>query len=196
MGTTALTIVFAVLGAAVIALGIMVYLLWREVGEMRIESGTARSVAEALRDGRDEDAVRELMEYLEGAHERMAGLAEHARATDETLERFRERAKSTLQRVGAVRFDASEEVSGGLSCALAVLDAHGNGFLVTTLYDLSHSRTFVRAVDDGKTDRELLPEEAEALDAALNPATGRPQRAETPEEPTQEPEPAEEPGHG
>jgi hypothetical protein len=163
---------------------------------MRVEPGTARSVADALRDGRDEEAVRELLEYLEGAHGRIEALSKHARELDQALQRFNDRGKGHLQRVGVVRFDASSEVSGGLSCALCVLDAHSNGFLITTLYDLSHSRTFVRAVRNGKTDRELLPEEADALDAALSPATARPQPAAEREERAetrQAPEESEEP---
>jgi hypothetical protein len=78
-----------------------------------------------------------------------------------------------------VRFDASDEVSGGLSCALCVLDAHNNGFLVTNLYDLSHSRTFVRAVRAGRTQRELLPEEGEALEAAMQAEPVRTQPTES-----------------
>lgn len=167
MTTTALTITVGVLAALVIALGVALYLLWREVSGMRIESGTARSVAAALRDGRDEEAVRELLDYLEGAHGRMEALSEHARALDEALEHISARLRGHLQRVGVHRFDASEDVSGKLSCALCVLDAHNTGFLVTTLYDLNRSRTFVRAVREGRTDRELLPEEAEALKAAM-----------------------------
>lgn len=173
MSTTALTIVVGILTALVIALGVAVHLLRREVHGMRIESGTARSVADALRDGRDEEAVRELLEYLEGAHGRMEALSQHARGLDEALGRFRERARGHLQRVGVVRFDASDDVSGNLSCALCVLDGLNHGFLITTLYDLSRSRTFVRAVRDGKTDRELLPEEAKALKAALSAPAGR-----------------------
>lgn len=191
MTTTALIIAVAVLAALVIALGVAVYLLRREVVGMRIESATAQAVADSLRDGRDEEAVRELLEYLEGAHSRIEALSRHARDLDETLQRFHERSKSHLQRLGIVRFDASEEVSGGLSCALCVLDAHNDGFLITTLYDISRSsrsRTFVRAVRNGKTDRELLPEEARALEAAMAAGPARPAR-ETPPARPQQPEP-------
>ena len=199
MTTTALTITVAVLAAVVIALAVMLYLLRREVHSMRIESSTARAVADSLRDGRDEEAVRELLAYLEGAHTRIERLSEHARALDETLQRFNERSKSHLQRTGLVRFDASDDVSAGLSCALCVLDAHNNGFLITALYDLNRSRTFVRAVTGGKTARELLPEEAEALQAAMAATPTRPERQpghtraiEAPAEPAPaEPAPAE-----
>jgi hypothetical protein len=187
MTTTALTIAVAVLAALVIALAVVVYALRREVIDMRIESGTARAVADALRDGRDEEAVRELLHYLEGAHGRIEALSKHARELDEALQRFHERSKRHLQRVGVVRFDASDEVSGGLSCALCALDAHSHGFLITTLYDLSRSRTFVRAIRNGSADRELLPEEAEALQAALSGASAAPPKeaaAEVEEEPS------------
>lgn len=167
MTTTALTIAFGVLAALVIALTIAIEMLWREQRRMRFDSPAARAVAAALRDGRSEDAIGELLGYLEAVHQRMESLAEHARGIDEALEGFRDRSRSHLQRIGVVRFDASESVSGRLSCALCVLDAHSNGFLVTTLYDLERSRTFVRAVRGGGTDRELLDEEAQALHMAL-----------------------------
>ncbi|MFO8082678.1 MAG: DUF4446 family protein [Armatimonadota bacterium] len=192
MSVTALTVIVAVLGAIVIALAVAFFLLRREVVEMRVGSATARSVADALRDGRDEEAVRELLAYLEGAHARIEALSDHARALDETLQRFNERSKSHLQRIGVVRFDASDDVSAGLSCALCVLDAHNAGFLVTTLYDLNRSRTFVRAVRNGRTDRELLPEEAEALEAAkaATPARPAPPPRDTQAIPAAPPEPA------
>ena len=198
MTTTALTLTVGILGVLVIALGVILGLLWRTVRGMRVESGTARSVADALRDGRDEDAVRELLDYLESVHGRMEVLSQHARALDEALERMAERSRGNLQRVGVYRFDASDDVSGKLSCALCVLDAHNTGFLITTLYDLSRSRTFVRAVRDGKTDRELLPEEAEALKAAMavpavRPAPATPPATATPAAPEPVAEVPEEP---
>ncbi|HCA47924.1 MAG TPA: hypothetical protein DEP45_11415, partial [Armatimonadetes bacterium] len=101
-----------------------------------------------------------------------------------------ERAQVHLQRVGILRFDAADDVSGKLSCALCVLDAHNNGFLITTLYDLNRSRTFVRAVREAKTDRELLPEEADALKSAMAQPIVRPARHARPApEPEPEPEP-------
>ncbi|MGC9318066.1 MAG: DUF4446 family protein, partial [Armatimonadota bacterium] len=146
MSTTALTIALAVLAALVIALTVAIAVLRREQRRMRYDSPSAEAVAAALRDGRSEEAIGELLGYLEAAHQRMEALAQHARDIDEALRAFRDRSRSHLQRLGVVRFDASESVSGRLSCALCVLDAHGDGFLVTTLYDLERSRTFVRGV--------------------------------------------------
>ncbi len=168
MATGVLIAALATLGALIVALGVAVWLLWREQQRMRFESGTARAVAEALRDGRDEDAIGELLGYLEAVHKHVERLAAHAREIDEAMERFRGRARSHLQRIGVVRFDASESVSGRLSCALCVLDGRGDGFLVTTLYDLERSRTFVHGVRGGRTERELLQPEREALEAATS----------------------------
>ncbi len=167
MSLIALTITVAVLAVLVIVLGIVVYLLHREQRRMRIADPTARRVAEALRRGDDAQAITELLDYLEGINGRVHALAEHARALDTALAEFRDRAHAHLQRIGVVRFDASDSVSGKLSCALAILDAYNHGFLITTLYDLERSRTFVRGIRAGKADRELLDEEREALQMAM-----------------------------
>ncbi len=167
MTTTGLTIALAVLAALVVGLGIAVKMLYREQRRMRIADPTARKVADALRRGQDEQALGELLGYLEEVNGRVQALAEHARALDATLAEFRDRARAHLQRIGVVRFDASESVSGRLSCALAILDAHNNGFVITTLYDLERSRTFLRAVRAGRTEKEPLEEERRAIEMAL-----------------------------
>lgn len=167
MSATALTIAVGVLAALVIALAVAVYLLHREQRRMRITDPTARAVADALRSGEDERAVAELLGYLESVNGRVHSLAEHARALDAALAEYRDRAHAHLQRIGVVRFDASDSVSGRLSCALAILDAYNHGFLITTLYDLERSRVFVRGIRAGKADRELLDEEAQALAMAM-----------------------------
>ncbi len=167
MTTTALTIAVAVLAALVIGLGIAVAMLHREQRRMRIADPTARKVADALRAGDDEAALGELLGYLEQVNGRVQALAEHARALDAALAEFRDRSRTHLQRIGVVRFDASDSVSGRLSCALAILDAHDNGFVITTLYDLERSRTFLRGVKAGRTDREPLAEERRAIEMAV-----------------------------
>lgn len=167
MSATALTIAVVVLAALVIALAVAVYLLHREQRRMRIAEPTARAVADALRSGEDERAIAELLGYLEGVNGRVHSLSEHGRALDAALAEYRDRAHAHLQRIGVVRFDASDSVSGRLSCALAILDAYNHGFLITTLYDLERSRVFVRGIRAGKADRELLDEEAQALAMAM-----------------------------
>lgn len=167
MTTTALTVAFAVLAALVVALCVAVWMLWRGHRAMRFEDATAASVADALRDGRDEEAIAELLEYLQRLNERANRLGEHARELDRAASQMRERMKSHLQRIGVVRFDASDDVSGRLSCALCILDANDTGFLITTLYDRERSRTFIRAVRAGRCERELLDPERQALEMAM-----------------------------
>lgn len=171
MSATALTIAVAALAALTIALAIALVLLYREQRRMRFDDPTARAVAEALRAGDDEAALAELLGYLERLTERVNAQAAHLRELDEALTTFRRQSRAHLQRIGLVRFDASESVSGQLSRALCVLDAEDNGFLITTLYDLEHSRTFVRPVTAGRTDKALLDEEREALTLAQHAGT-------------------------
>ena len=195
MSLNAFAAIVWVLVGLVIALGVALYFVWRELRSMRIRDGAARAVADALRDGRDEEAVRELLSYLESAHGRLEALSQHARALDQAIERINERSQIFLQRVGILRFDAADDVSGKLSCALCVIDAHNNGFLIPTLSALDRSRAFVRSVREGKTDRELLPEEGEALKSAIaQPVVRAARHARPAPEPARaqppEPEPA------
>ncbi len=166
MSTTALTVAFIVMALLLIGLALAVVLLYRQLSDLRFDSPTASKVAEALCDGRDQDALRQLLEYFEAEHARVSGLADHAREVDSSIADLRRRARGHLQRMALVRFDASEEVSGRLSCAMCVLDAASNGFLVTTLYDLERSRTFVREIKQGRPDRELLEAERRAIEMA------------------------------
>jgi len=124
-------------------------------GDSPIERLTA-----ALQAGDEEAAARELVDYLGAVHERLGQLGAEVAA-------LRERAERPLQRLGMVHFDAADDIAGHMSCALAVLDGDRNGFLITSLYTRERSRTFVRRVAAGKTQHELLPEEAEALAQAL-----------------------------
>jgi len=101
--------------------------------------------------------------YGDGGGGPQAEMLEVARRVAD-LERRQQRA---LSRRALVRFDNDAEVSGKLSFALALLDEKGHGFVLTSLYNLQGNRLFLRPVRGGQVERELLPEEAQALQKAL-----------------------------
>jgi len=148
-----------VLALAALVVGIVALLRSRREEPVAGGSPLERMTA-ALQAGDGEAAARELVDYLGAVHERMGRLEGEAVA-------LREHTVRPLQKIGAVHFDAADDIAGRMSCALAVLDAANSGFLLTSLYTRERSRTFVRRVAAGKTEHELLPEEAEALAQAL-----------------------------
>ncbi len=73
----------------------------------------------------------------------------------------------TVQRVGLVRYDAFGDMGGKLSFVLALLDAGGNGVLVTTICGRQETRTYAKGIRGGKAAVVLTEEEQQAISEAL-----------------------------
>jgi uncharacterized protein DUF4446 len=66
-----------------------------------------------------------------------------------------------------VRYDAYQELSGHQSTSLALLDAAGNGVVLSCLAGRDAARLYCKQVQGGRGERELSPEEDEAIRVAL-----------------------------
>jgi hypothetical protein len=108
-------------------------------------------------------------------HANLEKVATLARGVDELasrsamLERVQRRA---IQRVGLVRFNPFEDTGGNQSFALALLDQHGDGVVVSSLHARALTRVYGKAIANGKAEAALSDEEAEALRQALASGTG------------------------
>lgn len=68
-----------------------------------------------------------------------------------------------IQGVGVVRFNAFADTGSDLSFAIALLDAHHNGVVLSSLYARSESRIYAKPVQNGKSTYALSDEEKEAI---------------------------------
>jgi hypothetical protein len=80
--------------------------------------------------------------------------------------------RRALQRTGLVRFNPFEDTGGNQSFALAVLDAQGNGLIVTSLHSRSGTRVYGKPITAGRGEAALSQEESEALRLALASGAG------------------------
>jgi hypothetical protein len=69
-----------------------------------------------------------------------------------------------------VRYDAYGELSGRQSSSLALLDAHGDGVVLSCITHRDTARLYCKHVIGGRGEHELSPEEDEAIATALSPA--------------------------
>ena len=74
--------------------------------------------------------------------------------------------QTAIQRVGLVRFNPFEEVGGDQSFAIAMLDQHGNGFVLSSLHNRNETRVYAKPIEGGQPRYTLSDEEAEALSQA------------------------------
>jgi len=76
--------------------------------------------------------------------------------------------EKTIQKIGVIRFDPFNEMSGKQSFVVAVLDDKNNGFIISSLFVKEGNRVFAKSVKAGKSDYILSNEEIEAIDKAIN----------------------------
>jgi Protein of unknown function (DUF4446) len=86
-----------------------------------------------------------------------------------------------LRDVAVVRYDALREMSGHLSFSLALLNAMGDGVVLSSINGRAETRTYAKPIVAGHGDQELSPEEAQAVHSArlgtgLSPAVPAPAR--------------------
>lgn len=80
--------------------------------------------------------------------------------------RLKQEAADTLRHLAVVRYDAFDEMGGRLSWSLALLDDRGDGVVLTSIHGRSEARTYAKSVAGWRSEQELSPEEAEAVERA------------------------------
>jgi hypothetical protein len=71
--------------------------------------------------------------------------------------------RRSFQRVGLVRYNPFEETGGNQSFALALLDAAGDGWVLSSLHARSGTRVYAKAITASRSDAGLSAEETAAI---------------------------------
>ena len=72
-----------------------------------------------------------------------------------------------LRDIAIVRYDALNEMSGQLSFSLALLNATGDGVVLSSINGRAETRTYAKPVVAGQGGQELSPEESRAVQSAV-----------------------------
>jgi hypothetical protein len=154
-------IIFA-LGIVVIGLLVIVLVLIRRVSKLdgRIANLTA---------GGDGTSLESTLEAHIDKVYAVAREVDELEGRTAVLERLQ---PDAFQRLGLVRYNPFEDTGGNQSFALALLDQHGDGFIVSSLHTRTATRVYGKAITGGKADGALSDEEAEALRIALASGQG------------------------
>lgn len=148
---------------ALVALVIAVLLAFR-TNRMK----TQYSVLSAA-DGRASfvEVVARKAQEVEGLREDVARLADELRSTQRELQ-------MAVRHIGVVRYDAFGDMGGRMSFSAALIDDHGNGFVLTSVHARSESRSYIKQLRGGMAEVNLSPEESAAVaDAVASIPQGR-----------------------
>jgi Protein of unknown function (DUF4446) len=116
----------------------------------------------------------DLVAHATGLHQAFDALHERVEEVAANLEDRMSGAEARLDGAIAyralIRYDAYGELSGRQSSSLALLDAHGDGVVLSCITHRDTARLYCKQVIGGQGEHELSPEEDEAIAAALTPA--------------------------
>jgi hypothetical protein len=98
-------------------------------------------------------------------------LVAHAAALQQAFaalhDRVEERLDGAIAYRSLVRYDAYGELTGNQSTTIALLDAHRDGIVLSSIVRRDTARIYCKLVRDGQGELELSPEEIEAVRRAL-----------------------------
>jgi len=157
------------LGVIVIALAVAcLLLLLLVIALIRRTSALDRRLAGLTR-GADGTSLESILDAHLGRVEAVLHELDGLAARSAVLEAAQRKA---FQRIGLVRFNPFEDTGGNQSFALALLDQHGDGFVVSSLHARAGTRVYGKAITRGTSESNLSEEESEALRLALASGAG------------------------
>lgn len=163
--TTTQGIVALAAGAVAIVALLLAIVLGFKVRRLR---GAQRAV---LGDGDRRDLVVHAEQLERGFTELRDWLEESSEHLERRMGELEHRVDGCVAYTALVRYDAYNELSGQQSSSLALLDSHRSGVVVSSIVHRDQARVYVKRLHAGEPEVELSPEEQEAVDTALSPAT-------------------------
>jgi hypothetical protein len=151
------------LGELVAGLVVVVVVLLVAIAFLARRTGRIESRLAGLTRGSDGGSLESILDARLDKVEAVSRELDEVAARMAVLERAQRR---TFQRVGLVRFNPFEETGGNQSFALALLDAAGDGWVLSSLHARSGTRVYAKAIKGGRGDAALSDEETEAIQQA------------------------------
>jgi hypothetical protein len=152
------TIVIAILAFLVILLVVWVTLISYNLGVLRRNQ-------RILSRGRTDSSLQDI---LAQHFIRVDGLEDRIEHLEHNMDALHELQLSAVQRIGLVRYDAFDDMGGELSFALALLNDHGDGVVMSTITGRQDNRTYSKQVIKGRAAIQSSAEEDAAIKQAMS----------------------------
>jgi len=156
----ALSTVVVVLGVVVVVLA--VWVAWLQRSDALLRRRLRRLIGDGEGVGLDE--------LLDRQFRRLDTVAERVEALNRLHHELEALSQQSIQKVGVIRFNPFADTGGDQSFAVALLDADGNGVVLSSLHGRADTRIFAKPVQGGRSKHALSDEEQDAIRKALSPA--------------------------
>jgi hypothetical protein len=110
---------------------------------------------------------RDIVAHTEDLDTQVRNLREAVEILTDQLDEQKVHLEHALTRRAIVRYDAFRDAGGEQSASFALLDDHRSGVVFSAIAARDFARIYVKHVTDGVADRDLSPEEAQAMQLAV-----------------------------
>jgi hypothetical protein len=150
---------YVALGAAALSLVllILVIVLLARVGKLR----RAQTVVLGHHEQRD------IVAHTEDLDSQVRNLREAVEILTDQLDEQKRHLDHALTNRAIIRYDAFRDAGGEQSASFALLDQYRSGVVFSAIAARDFARIYVKHVSEGVADRDLSPEEAQAIEAAV-----------------------------
>jgi hypothetical protein len=154
---------YILLGLGIAICGLFGWVLYLQIRLRRLSEQYARLMAGA--NGIDLEGL--LNQHVDDVREALDTVSELETRT-RTMERTMEH---TVQWIGIVRYNPFRNTGGAQSFALAVVDARGDGFVLSSLHARENTRVYAKPLNQWESEYTLTDEEKEAASRARRQQT-------------------------
>ena len=110
---------------------------------------------------------RDIVQHVEGLDSQVRNMREAVETLTGEFDGHRARLNDTITNHAVVRYDAFRDTGGEQSASLALLDSHRSGIVLSTIAARDFARVYVKWLQNGVPDRDLSPEERQAVSEAV-----------------------------
>jgi hypothetical protein len=150
---------------AIAAIAVLMVLLFVWVGLISYNLGLIRRNQRILTRGMTDNTLQEI---LAQHFVRVDGLEDRIAHNERNIDILHNNELEAIQRVGMIRYDAFSDMGGELSFALALLNDHGDGIVISTITGRADNRTYAKQVRGGRPAIQPSAEETAAIKQAMN----------------------------
>ncbi len=150
---------YAALASVVLSLAllVLVIVLWTSVRRLR----RSQLVVMGHHDQRD------IVAHVESLDSQVRNLRDAVEILTDQLDEQKRHLDHALTNRAIVRYDAFRDAGGEQSASFALLDNHRSGVVFSAIAARDFARIYVKHLRDGVADRDLSPEEQQAVTAAV-----------------------------
>lgn len=143
----------AALIISILALALVLYLIY-------VVNGVRKTVSIVPEEGGVYQALRQLDDALRVVEDQIDGVVPRLTSVEAAL-------PMAIKYTGIVAYDAFDDIAGNLSRSVAILNDHGDGFVISLLVGRSETRFFTKQVKRRSGLEPLSPEEDAAIAQAM-----------------------------